>query len=475
MNRLLVPSLRLRVVLALMLAFCMVGVVLSLRNYVSATDPIEIDRVVADFGRGVMAQLDSIDDRAEARGAVESLEFQINRSYRDAGVASTLALQLWDRDGILVHASTQPLPPLQDAAVGSRRIEMQGRVFHVFIAKDARWRIVVAQPALRRAWLMMSIATDLGVSMLIAFPFVLLPLWLIVSHGLRPLNQLSQRIAARDPDDLTETGVGTRLAELQPLVRSIDALLARLRAKVAREHAFVHDAAHELRTPMAVISAQAHALAHGRDASARESARARLDDAIARASNLIEQLLQLARLDAHTCSPRAMDVAQVTQEELAMLEPRAFAKRLELSLEAPDELVWPVELAAFRAILQNLVGNAIRYVPAGGHIVVGLGSDGDTLHLSVTDDGPGIDSELRDTVFDRFVRGTGHEIPGSGLGLPIVRQAAARLQGGVRLVQGMPNTAGTFGCRFEVALAQPRRRRSRRETPAVRGRHPDPQ
>ena len=152
-------------------------------------------------------------------------------------------------------------------------------------------------------------------------------------------------------------------------MRSLDGLMERLRSKVAREHAFVHDAAHELRTPMAAISA----LAHARDAHEREDATTRLDDAIARASSLVEPLLQLARFDGH-CGSRAMtDVARVTQEELAMLEPTAFARQLELSLEAPDELHWAIELAAFRAILRNLVGNAIRYVQAGSHIIVGTG------------------------------------------------------------------------------------------------------
>ena len=102
MKRLLAPSLRRRVVLTLMLAFCLVGVVLALREYLSATDPAQIDRVVAEFGRGVMSQLDEIHDPAEARGAVESLESQINRSYRDAGLPSTLALQLWDQVGAVV-------------------------------------------------------------------------------------------------------------------------------------------------------------------------------------------------------------------------------------------------------------------------------------------------------------------------------------------------------------------------------------
>ena len=163
-------------------------------------------------------------------------------------------------------------------------------------------------------------------------------------------------------------------------------------------------------------------------------------------------MLQLARFDGGAEEATLLDVARLAEEELAVLEPQAFARGLELGLEAPDTLMWPMPLGAFRAILQNLVGNAVRYVQAGGHVAVALEVEGETLRLSVMDDGPGIPAALRATVFDRFVRGAGHDVAGSGLGLAIVRQAAARLHGRVRLVDGMANTVGGFGCCFEVSL-----------------------
>jgi len=451
-RRWLAPSLRRRVVLTLLLAFVLVGLVLAAREYASSSDPAQLDRVVADFGRGVMAQLDTIEDPAEARGAVESLETQINRSYREIGLPSRLVLQLWDRRGAVLHASPQFAPVPAWGAAGSTRVEAGGEVLHVFRAQDARWRIIVAQPEIGRGWRIRTIAADLALSMLIAFPFVLVPLWIAVSQGLRPLNQLSRHIGQRDPDDLAAIGLSPRHAELAPVAHALDDLLARLRRKVERERAFVHDAAHELRTPLAVISAQAHALVRARDADERAQAQARLDDAIARGSGLIDQLLQLARLDGGSEATALLDVARVAQEELAVLEPQAFARGLELSLEAPDVLRWPMQLGAFRAILQNLVGNAVRYVQPGGHVVVALGVADDGLHLSVADDGPGIPAALRGTLFDRFVRGTGHDVAGSGLGLAIVRQAAARMGGCVRLADGLPGAGGLIGCRFEVAF-----------------------
>ena len=452
MTRWFAPSLRRRVVLALMLAFCLVGAVLTARELATMINPGQLDRLVADFSRGVMQQLDKTDDPAEARGIVEALESQINRGYAQTRLPAVLAMQLWDRDGRLVHGSSQGIALPAGGPAGSSRVELQGRTFHVFRAEDARWRIVVAQPEVAHGWIVRSVLSDLAASLAIAFPLVLIPLWLAVSQGLRPLSQLSQRLAARDPDDLSASGLAPRHAELRPLVRSIDGLLARLRGKVRREHAFVHDAAHELRTPLAVISAQAHVLAHAHDTQARADAAARLDDAIARASNLAEQLLSLARFDSQAPKRETMDVARLTQQEVALLAPRAIERGLELSLDAPDALSWAIELAAFRAILQNLVGNAIRYVPAGGQVAIGLAVDGGSLVLSVQDDGPGIEESQREHVFERFVRGNGHDVAGSGLGLAIVRQATLALGGGVRLVDGLRNAGGGHGCRFEVRL-----------------------
>ncbi len=450
LERWLAPSLRRRVVLTLLLAFGLVAAVLAAREYAASADPAQLDRVIADFGRGVMTQLDTIENPAEARGAVESLETQINLGYRAADLPSRLVLQLWDRRGAVLYASAQrvPLPALDATAPASSRIATGGEIVHVFRAQDARWRIMVAQPEIGRAWRLRMIAADLGSSLLIAFPLVLVPLWIAVSQGLRPLSQFSQRIGRRDPDDLAAIGLSLRHAELRPVVQALDALLARLRRKMERERAFVHDAAHELRTPLAVISAQAHALARARDADERMQAQARLNDAIARSSGLVEQLLQLARFDGGQEATTLLDVARIAQEELAVLEPQAFARGLELSLEAPDTLPWPMQLGAFRAILHNLAGNAVRYVQAGGHVVVAIGAQGDSLRLSVTDDGPGIPAALRATVFERFVRGTGHDAAGSGLGLAIVRQAAARVGGRVWLAEGVA------GCRFEVQFAR---------------------
>jgi signal transduction histidine kinase len=451
MRTLLVPSLTRRVLLALLAAFALTWGVLLAVELAEAGKPADLDRVIANFGNGLLSDLAATDNADEARGIVLGLDRATNRSYRDNALPTVLALQLRDRDGRVVHASDTWRDALAAAVPGASRMNADGRVVHLWRGSGPRWTVVIGQPEVARPYIARMLAAELTRYMLIALPLILLPLWLAVSQGLKPLRRLSRAVAARDPDDLAPTGLVARHRELQPLVAAIDDLLARLRAKVAREQAFVHDAAHELRTPMAVISAQVHALVQAGDPPARREAEARLDASIARASNLVDQLLALARLDdARAPRRETLDVAALAQQELALLAPRALAAGLELGLDAPEALVAEVEPAAFRSILRNLVVNAIHYVPAGGQVAVSVVATAGGLVLRVVDDGPGIAAALRATVFDRFVRGTGHDVAGSGLGLAIVRQAARRAGGDVVLHDGPDGR----GCAFEVTLAE---------------------
>ena len=241
-----------------------------------------------------------------------------------------------------------------------------------------------------------------------------------------------------------------RYAELRPLGRAFDTLLRRLRERVEREQSFVHDAAHELRTPLAVIAAQAHVLAHAQDTSTRDEASTAMLDAVARSARLSQQLLDLASLD-----PRAAPVVEIV--DVAAFSARLLAERnadarqrgLSLSLDAPERVLARLDRVAIGSILQNLLDNALRYVPAGGRIEIALSADArHGLQLSVIDDGPGIAPEHRASAFDRFWRGRDHDQPGSGLGLAIVRQAAGRLGGRVTLESGIDGR----GARFELRL-----------------------
>ena len=124
--------------------------------------------------------------------------------------------------------------------------------------------------------------------------------------------------------------------------------------------------------------------------------------------------------------------------------PAALARRIELSLDAPDRLPLICDTAALHSVLQNLLDNALRYVHDGARIAVSLAAGQDAVTITVADDGPGIAPAERERVFERFQRGTGHRRPGTGLGLAIVRQALLRLRGQLRLEDGLDGRGVAF-------------------------------
>src|SRR5581483_7052091 len=249
--------------------------------------------------------LSTINEPAEARVIVAAIGRGIRNTRQRLHVPGTAVVQVWDRrDSHMVFSS------LPDAGVSlptmagrqTRQVD-HGRIYEVIRLDTPHWSVVTAQTRLESNWVLKSLSDDLTKYMLVAFPFMLLPMWLAIRQGLRPLRELSGRIASRSSEDLTPVGVDPKYAELAPLVTALDGLLAQLLHKVRGEQNFVANAAHELRTPLAVISAQAHVLVKGQTEHERLEAQRPLSAAIARASHLVHQLLVLARLEmAHSAS-----------------------------------------------------------------------------------------------------------------------------------------------------------------------------
>jgi signal transduction histidine kinase len=444
------PTLARRLVLTLLAAFGVVWIVLIAYYYSQEAGQTAIDRQASARGEIVTAALAKIDNAQQARAAIAIYSDFFNSGLRHAGVPGYFLMQLEDRQGARLFMSPEGgAASLHGVAGKFTDHAVNGVRYHVFRGDTAQWTVLIGEPQLDDGWLLARLGSNLGMSILIAFPFVLLPAWFAVARGLRPLRRLSDAISARGPDDLAPLGFDARYAELKPVAAALDHLLSKLRVKIAREHAFVQDAAHELRTPMAVIAAQVHVLEKASGPDERRVAGQQAERAIARASHLVQQLLDLARIDsAGAGTADAVDVAQLVRQEMAAAAPDAIARGIDLSLEAPDTLPYPLEAHTFQSIVQNLLSNAMRYVPQGGRVEVELVARDGMLALAVSDDGPGIAEGERALVFERFYRVAGNEASGSGLGLAIVSQAVARLRGTVRIETGLDGR----GCKFIVEL-----------------------
>jgi two-component system OmpR family sensor kinase len=218
-----------------------------------------------------------------------------------------------------------------------------------------------------------------------------------------------------------------------------------------RLRAFLADAAHELRTPLAIAIGYIGILKRG--ATGDRELTDRIVDDIAteheRLQRLVDRILQLARLDAVEKSAKATcDAVRVAEEAIALVRPLDPQRSIEL--DAPPNAPAAIAEDDLRDALRNLLDNAVRYAP-GAPIVVRVASDGDVV-VRVSDRGPGMDEFTAAHAFDRFFRGADRgEIPGSGLGLSIVRRIVERTGGRVVL-----DTAPGSGTTIELRLRRSR-------------------
>jgi len=445
------PTLTRRLIGALLLAFTLCAVLLLVEDQLDIQQTLATDPGIRQYGRELAAGLEEVDDAALAARVLDGHLRHVNRLRAAQRMTQgPLLARLIGADGRTVYASATPFD-LDKPGVDERQIG--AKTYWTYRQDGPRWSLRLAEPALSRASLLSFASWELGKQLMVAFPLMLLPLWLAVYTGLAPLRRFARRLSALDPrHDLAPPDTDLRYGELRPLGQAFDTLLQRLHQRRARERAFVHEAAHELRTPLAVVATQAHALIHAGDAAARATAAAALQRAIARSAHLSRQLLDLASLDSdQPAEPAALDLAHLCAELLTEHAALARAQGIALSLAAPDRLPVRVESVALHSVLRNLLDNALRYVGHGGQIAVTLGTGPDGPRLSVADDGPGIAPADREQVFERFWRGAGHDAHGSGLGLAIVAQAAARLGGHVTVADGLARPGGC-GVRFELAL-----------------------
>jgi two-component system sensor histidine kinase QseC len=428
-----------RVVLALLAAFLLVWCVLIGIDYLEYRAGTQRRAGLELLASNIVESIPA-GDAGQAVAVVKAAEAQYNRLRKSSTSADVgeILLRLEQRDGTPLYASSAAgAPGIPGAAPYPERLDLGSHPYWSAVQESGAWRLQVLEPVIDDSLIVRLLGGELLLPMLIAFPLVLIPLWFAVHRGLWPLRRLVESIKARAADDFTPLSLSLKYAELQPLVTAFNHLLETACQGMARERAFVQDAAHELRTPLAVVSAQAHLLASSDDPGAQAEARQALERAVQRASHLVHQLLTLAALEGSSQrAEQAVDLVEITRGILIAASPTATAKGIEVALESPDELHAKLDTTAFHSVLGNLLDNALAYCPAGALVTVGLNIDEDAICLTVVDNGPGVSAADLPRLCERFFRGSGVTSSGSGLGLPIVQQAIKRLAGRLSVAHG---------------------------------------
>jgi signal transduction histidine kinase len=262
---------------------------------------------------------------------------------------------------------------------------------------------------------------------------------LAVRQGLKPLADLSTDIAAMRAGTRPGRLLSARLpSEIAPLVQTLDHTFQRLHDGYEVQRHFTSNAAHELRTPLAVLRSDVDSLP--------AATAAKLQDDIDRMTRIVAQLLALARAEAGDLGAGTeCDLAELTSKVAATLAPLAHARAVSLAFDRPSTGV-PVQasLGALETIASNLIDNAIAHSPAGSEVRIRVEMPG---RLIIDDQGPGIPNECRERIFERFWRGEWSSAGGSGLGLSIVKEITQRI--GANVAVGESRSGGA---RFLVSL-----------------------
>ena len=250
--------------------------------------------------------------------------------------------------------------------------------------------------------------------------------WIAVKLVLRPLMQLKTVVEERSVHDLSEIDQALVHREVRPLVRAMNGTMARMHNLIASQRRFIADASHQLRTPLTVLKTQAELALRANDPVAMRAIVASIAQTTDATVHLANRLLTLARIE-HGSTAAALAPLSLTglvREVALELAVPAVQKRIDLALEAPDDMTVLGQALMLHELVANLVDNAIRYTPVDGVVLLRVRALGSGVALEVQDSGPGIPEAERDKVFTPFYRAqaTMEVNPsGTGLGLAIVR------------------------------------------------------
>ena len=285
--------------------------------------------------------------------------------------------------------------------------------------------------------------------------------WFAVRLVLAPLMRLKSEVERREVRDLSDVDPALVHREVRPLVAAMNTTMSRMQKLIAGQRRFIADASHQLRTPLTVLKTQAELALRENDVNAMRAIVGSIAATTDSTVHLANRLLTLARIE-HGSEAAALAPVSLTETvhqvalELAL---PAVQKKIDLSLEAAGDVLVDGQALMLHEMVSNLVDNAIRYTPAGGHVILRVRATPSGALLQVEDSGEGIAEAEREKVFRPFYRSSASlatNQDGTGLGLAIVRDIAMLHGAGITLAEG----ADGRGLKISIGFPPPRQQDS---------------
>jgi two-component system sensor histidine kinase QseC len=345
--------------------------------------------------------------------------------------APKVAFQVFHEGRLALRSANAPALPMVESGErfqsGFKTAQIDGEAWRVFATHGGERdvQVYVGEQVASRASILWAVLRSSLWPMLMALPLLALAIWWAVNRGLAPLRRLGQALAERRPHALHPVVLDGAALEMTPMLAALNSLFERIAALMESERRFTADAAHELRTPIAAIRAQAQVALGEADNARRSHALHATLAGCDRAARLVDQLLTLSRLEAgaETAVTR-VDLSALVRRVVAELAPQAFQKRQTIEVDALVPCQVSGNEALLTVLVRNLVDNACRYSPPNAFVQVSVARQGVHVQLKVEDSGPGLSAQDMQRLGERFFRVIGSGQEGSGLGWSIVRRIA---------------------------------------------------
>ena len=344
-------------------------------------------------------------------------------------------------DGVLVwqlgDSSHGKIPIKSSISAGYHTLKASKTIWRVYVTSNPQSgnRYAVVQKLSVKTEVAKNNAMNTALPLLGLLLVIPLLIFLVVRYSFKPLNKLGNEISGNNPGELNLPKDSEIPLEVVPFIRSIDTLLQKNAEYNQRQTRFIADAAHELRTPITALSLEIDNLNNAKDAATRQSRQSALSTSISRLQRLVNQLLDLARIQSNTeRSTTSINLNDLVKDQIADFIVMAERKNIQIVMEKNEQAYLEDVSHQLQHLIRNALSNAIKYTPDEGLVTISIHRIQGWINFSVINSGPGVEEKHLTRLHEPFYRPVEQATSdGAGLGLTICHEIASELGGTLSL------------------------------------------